>query len=277
MPSPSPDRSRPTATAIFLARVARPLLSCAAAWLVAPAWAAAPPDDGFPPPGLYRIDIDSTVSPAGTSPKVRIEENGTTGHAVGTWSDAQGNRTTRSFEGKGPNTWCMPPRGNDPAALAAVPGAQACRNQGIRRTEDGLEFSSVCPVGTFATTIRKIDATTWEYLTRTTSSPSAGGSNASLDGVRAILTYQASHAPTAAERDKATKDLANLSALQPKMDAARAKAQSEMEAALKNAPPEKAAAIRQQMAAMQSGQPATEAVSKQRWTRIADSCAAGGK
>lgn len=224
----------------------------------------------FPPPGLYRIDTDATMNWPIHGAGMRQSEDGATGDVVKR-SYADGHASVdQHFQGKGPITLCRPPR----VAVTELP--VACREHSVTRIKDGLVLKGICPSGTTTLTIHKLDANTWDYVSVTSLVQSPTGPD--LTGIRRILEQTAKSAPTAEERAKAEKQLAELPAMQREMSKSSAMTMESLEKIARTAKtPEEAAMIKSAMDTQGGKKPMMEATSRQRWTRIADSCAAAPK
>ena len=250
------------------ARCAATLLGCIAMPVVIHA---SETDDGMPPPGLYRIDIDGTMtSTLPGNAGFQIRSDGRTGDEV---ARPHANGQTGGdivSKGNGPHTQCVGPR-----AASALPELPGCQSQPGTRTKDGWVMKSRCASVESTLVIRKIDAVTWEYVTSTTLfQPNAGD----MSGVRFILEQQARNATTAEEREKAAKALTELPDMQRKMAQGQAQSMDDlarMERAAKT--PEEAAMIRAGRERMSGNAPMQEQVAKMRWTRIANVCDATPK
>lgn len=230
-------------------------------------------DDGMPPPGLYRIDIDGTVAlnvPGTAGAQIRERSDGRTGDEVHR-SYANGHTSGDIvYKGNGPHTQCIGPR-----VASAPPELPGCVSQPGTRTKDGWVIKSKCASVASTLVIRKIDAATWEYVTSTTLfQPNAGD----MSGLRFLMEQQARNAPTAKEREAAAKALTELPDMQRKMAQGQAEsmeALAKMERAAKT--PEEAAMIKAGEAQMSGKTPMQEVVGKVRLTRIANICDATPK
>lgn len=229
-------------------------------------------DDGMPPPGLYRIDIDGTMtSTLPGNAGFQIRSDGKTGDEVERpYANGHAGGDIVS-KGNGPHTQCVGPR--MASALPVLPG---CLSQPGTRTKDGWVMKSRCASVESTLVIRKIDALTWEYVTSATLfQPNPGDMSGTM---RFILEQQARNATTAEEREKAEKALTELPDLQRKMAQGQAESMEDlakMERAAKT--PEEAAMIRAGRERMSGRTPMQEHVAKVRWTRIADVCDATPK
>jgi len=236
--------------------------------VAAHAGAAARVPQEMPPPGLYRIDLDSKME----------EKVGKNGYTIHSRTDGgSGDESTRSViagrdsgtrvvKGGPPLTQCIK------AGPPVIPPAFAkgmCKTQSTSRTAEGLVQVAACPSGKLTLRVRRLDEKTWEYVTDTDMS---SGTTPNLDGTRTMLEMAARSASTAAERAQAAKALAELPRAQAKMDQERVQAEAALQQALAAArTPQEAALVRQAMARIH-GQVPRQVQARTTLTRIADNC-----
>lgn len=138
-------------------------LMCAAT-LIAVAGVAHAANDFTPPPGLYRVDTDNTMTSGGGNPvSVQTRESGATGGVTRTGSVNGGPASTQQYQGEGPVTVCVKAGTKQvPAQMvqAGCTSAPAVVGGGV------ATFKSSCEFGDVTTTMRKVDARTWESVTR---------------------------------------------------------------------------------------------------------------
>jgi hypothetical protein len=209
-------------------------------------------DDYAPPPGLYRVDTDSTMSkPGGTLLTVQTNENGATGGVTRSGSGGVA-ATTRQYRGEGPVTVCVKaPLKEMPAEL--VP-AGACSSSAPVVRGGVATFKSSCAFGDITTTMRKVDAKTWESVTHTVQKSltgGAGGIAANISMMRAGLERQAKEG-TPEQREEARQALAQF---------------EQYKAAVKTAGAAEAGAATRSATI-------SDSVMTSRMTRIADTCEA---
>lgn len=218
-----------------------------AACLMAAAGVAHAANDFTPPPGLYRVDTDNTsTSTGGTPVSVQTRENGATGAVTHTGSVDGGASSTRQYQGDGPVTVCVK------APLKTVPPEMlpgGCTSSPAVVSGGVATFKSSCGFGDITTSMRKLDARTWESVTRVTQKSVTGGaagvaSNISM--MRAGLERQAKEG-NAEQRAEAKQALARFEEY-------------------------KAAVGKAGAAAGAGGAAISESVTSSRMTRIADSC-----
>jgi hypothetical protein len=234
------------------------------------AGAAARVPQEVPPPGLYRVDLDSKME----------EKVGQHAYAIHSRTDGgSGDESTRSVaagqdsgtrvaKGSAPLTQCIKA---GPPALPSHLAKGVCKTLSTSRTAEGLVQVASCPSGKLTLRIRRLDDKTWEYLTDTDMS---SGTTPKLDGTRTMLEMAAHGASTAAERAEAKKALAGLPRAQAQMDQERVKAEAALQQALAAArTPQEAALVRQAMARIH-GQVPIQIRARTTLTRIADHCSA---
>jgi hypothetical protein len=173
------------------------------------AWAATAPD--LIPPGLYRVDIVSTVQHntlAGTM-ETQTKVDGATGTDETTYVGLDGARARRSYAGDGRQTTCVPKLGAQPLPAFAK---GACVSQPAVPGNGGTVMVARCPSGEYTTTIRRIDDKTWEveYITKMTGVVGAGEFKGGIASLKAMLGYAAKNASTAREREEASQSLAKM-------------------------------------------------------------------
>lgn len=135
-----------------------------AAALIAIAGAVHAANDFTPPPGLYRVDTDNTMTSGGGNPvSVQMRESGATGSVTRTGSVNGVPRSTQQYQGEGQVTVCVQAGAKELPAQMAQAGctsAPAVVSGGV------ATFKSSCGFGDVITTMRKVDARTWESVTR---------------------------------------------------------------------------------------------------------------
>lgn len=231
-------------------RIACWLLS--ATLVVSTATATAAPQANVPPDGLYRFDLTGTTTlPNGISTTQATD--GRTGAVTVTQTGVP----PRHYPGQGPVTRCI-----KSGVLPPLPRG-VCVSVG----KDG-HVPIDCPGLAGALDWQPIDDKTWEArLDLTQDWAVTGGSpTAAIDLMMPGLS--------AADKQKAQALKQQLPAMQQQREQAMTQARAQMEAELRTASPEDAAMIRQALAAMQGGTPASQVrhVAVQRLTRIADRC-----
>ncbi len=188
----------------------RRLLACALGF-AAVAGVAHAADEYAPPPGLYRVDTDNLMGkPGGTPLTMQTRENGATGGVTRSGSVNGAAAKTRQYQGEGPVTVCVK------APLKAVPAelvpAGACPSAAPVVRGGVATFKSSCEFGDITTTMRKVDAKTWETVTHTVQksmSGGAGGVAANISMMRAGLERQAKEG-TPEQREEARQALAQF-------------------------------------------------------------------
>lgn len=232
-----------------------------------PAWAGE-----LPPPGLYRIDTDGTISPNGADLSTRIAHDGASGDARAEYRAGK-DSALRQHKGDGPITHCISTLNGAPS----LPFVQAgCTSRIVGRSKDTVVVSAVCPSATSMLTIRQLERDRWEHLTETQLySPKDGPQ---LGGMAAMLRQQAQHAPTAEQRAKAQRQLDAMPAMQQELNARHAETRAMLEQKLRSATePGEQAGLRAALAQLGGGAKTTQFRARAVWTRIADTCVGSGR
>lgn len=220
-----------------------------------------------PPPGLYRIDMDSTMSMAGHPTQTRMRTQGSSGDTEARWSKGK-ETVARQFKGDQPVTVCIKPDAGTPLPPEATMG---CTAQSTSKTADGFVATSSCPMGKITIAVRQLDKERWEYLTDV--AMVQGPVTGAPDGMARVLEHQVKHGATAAERAEAQQQLKEWKQARQQGDAARAEALAELQQQLAAATdPEEKAALQQALSGMAPGAPVMNARSRAVWTRIGGSC-----
>lgn len=231
--------------------------------------AAAVPQE-LPPPGLYRVDNttrkDEKVGPHEASTTFRSD--GASGDQASRSVIADQDGGTRIDKGDAPLTQCIKAGAQVlPPAFAAA----ACKTQPPSRSAQGLVQVAACPTGKFTLRIRRLDATTWEYVTETDMS---GGATSNLDSTRAMLQMAASSAASAADRARAARALADMPRLEASLTRDRGAAEAMMAQALAGAKTPQEQALARQAIARMHGQVPVRIHERTTLTRIAERCTA---
>lgn len=231
----------------------------------------------LPRPGLYRVDLDGTVTmPVGSaSTGFRHRTDGSTGDLVA-HQFANGERTAdQLYKGNKPVTVCVPPRTKGQAADLAsmgLPGKlAACPDQATTYTKDGYIHTANCPASKTIFNVKKINADTWDYTIDVTTFQTAAGPD--MSGMRMVAENMAKNGATAEDREKGRKALAELPEMQRKMTQGLAETIAAMkEGERKAATPEEAAQIRSARENMTGKREIMQSTGKERWTRVGDRC-----
>ncbi len=222
----------------------------------------------LPPPGLYRVDnvgqAEHQVGPH--SAIIATEEDGASGDQA-TRSVVAGMDSGRTVnKGSAPVTQCVKA---GPPPLPPAFGKGTCTNQETRRSAQGVVLVESCPTGQLTLTIRRLDASTWEYVTEMDMS---SGTTPNLDGTRTVLEMAARSAESPADRARAAKALADLPRREARMTRDLATAEAALRQALAKArTPEEAEAGRQAIARLHGKVP-IKITDRTTLTRIADRC-----
>jgi hypothetical protein len=147
-----------------------------------------------------------------------------------------------------------------------VPMINGCTVQSYQRTKDGMLVRHSCTSGPASTTVRRIDAKTWEYATRSSVEPGAyiGNMDDVVKNLRAIAEQMARHGPTAEDRANGARMLADW----PKFEAELREQDKQRAAAERDFENARA----QGKLPTGGGQYMAAKFGTTRWTRIADQC-----
>lgn len=116
----------------------------------------------YPPPGMYRVDTQgSTQVNRGALPAItqQYAQEGVGGGVQLKGGKAGEAPVTASYAGQGPANICIKPL----PASGAMPVATSCKSSAPDVTPGSLRYVSVCSGMKLDTTIRKVNATTWEF------------------------------------------------------------------------------------------------------------------
>jgi hypothetical protein len=231
---------------------------------------------GSPPPGQYRIDSETTTtSRAGPTTIQSVQRiDGTTGQVTLTQKSSvdPANVATRTMKGDGPNGWCVPQSGAMPPPRA-MPGA--CENVDRTQTPGGSKQRADCNAGRFDEQWRRVDDRTWDRWLRVRQASAV--SNVSPQPALEL----AMRGMTPQDRARAQAEMADMPSAAD-MASARTTLVATLEQQARTGSPAEAAAARQQLAAMRGSSPAGAGEAgvvveiRERWTRVADTCRAGG-
>jgi hypothetical protein len=180
-------------------------LGCAAV-LLFPLAACGAPADPFPPPGLYRVESDGSMTMRGGT--IRSATDAATASGVVETHSPGRPSTRQTVAGEGPKNICMPAR----AANGGLPlPASSCRGGAPVVGPNGVTYSAACGFADITTLVRKLDSKTWEYKVTSVEHLGAAGAGALPDFSmqRKMFEQSARSAPTAAERADAASVLAN--------------------------------------------------------------------
>lgn len=167
---------------------------------------------------------------------------------------------TTNYAGQGPANICIKPL----PASGAMPVATSCKSNAPDVKPGSLRYVSVCSGMKLDTTIRKVDATTWEFRSVILYSGAPMAGQQDFSGMRRMLAAQVKTGATAQERSDAAAALAQMGVYEAEM--------KKNAAALKGAQAE---------AEEQGGGGGAVKYTKQqtvvqRLTRLADSCVPAG-
>lgn len=179
-------------------------LGCAAV-LLFPLAAFGAPADPFPPPGLYRVDSDATMTVNGN--RIRVASDAASGAGVVETHGAGKAPTRQLVAGEGAKNICMPARAANGGL--PLPGSN-CRSGPAETGPGGTTFTAACGFMDVTTVVRKLDAKTWEYRVSSVEHLGAGvAAMPDLSMQKKMFEQSAKNAPTAAERADAASVLAN--------------------------------------------------------------------
>lgn len=230
------------------------LLYCAA--LLSPlgaATAATPPADFMPPPGLYRIEMDTNIATtlAGITGVHRIQTDGSTG-AESSSGKVSGGAWTQgiTMPGNGPVTSCVKSV-KGATSTAGLSGA-GCISKGGALEAGAWVIRQQCGTQKVEVSIRKINSAVWEYKTVAIQPNvgSAASAKSTAEAVLAQMIWARDHAPKEEDRKKYAALVAEYEAMED------------------DAPEPGGSPAGSQPA----GALHRNTVSVQKWTRIADQC-----
>lgn len=248
----------------------RPVATLTAQLLALAAGGACAAPHDLPPPGLYRLDTDTTVQQkigphdATTDYRTDGRSGDQATHSI-VAGQSDGGRVAK---GSGPVTQCV--RSGPPALLP--PNAKGvCKTLSSTHGAKGFVQVASCPVGKMTLTLRRLDDKTWETIEELDMS---SGTRPDLGGTRTLLEMAARHGETARDRAEAAQALAKM----PQMEAAFASGSAQADATMREAlakarTPEEKAMARQAIARM-NGQVPIQSRTRSTMTRIADTCPA---
>ncbi len=240
---------------------------------VAGAAQATPAGDDFPPPGLYRVDSESAMAHLQNGTGVKSGEDGATGNTMGRVHSKDDAGTARLYRGETPLHRCVKPAPTPAeATLAAAPVLASCRSQTNTVSGGALVMKAACASGVITTLIRKIDPKTWEFDYAISMQQPPGGPD--VAAMRPMLENLAKNAPDTSDREQAARQLAQLPQMQKQVTQQQA-ALADMYAKAEREAKTPADAARIRAAAQMHGgsTPKMEISRKERWTRLAESCA----
>lgn len=231
----------------------------------------------LPPPGLYRVEDDATMTHLSNGMSVRDQSNQS--GTLATYHSPDGHTAQQQINHP-QATICVPLRKANAPLLPIAMGTAACKTLSTTVSGDTLSHEAQCAIGRTAFTITRLGNDQWEY-TDDNEWGAGGMARNNPAAMRPMVEQMARNAPTEADRTKARQLLAQLPQLQAQSDQQMVAALAGARQALKEArTPEEVAAMRKvvQMLENQDSLPAQNKSSgKSRWTRIADSCGAAVK
>ena len=227
---------------------------------------------GFPSPGYYRTDSEATVTMGSGSTAGELIErvNGATGQrtVIRKMAVDAGHPVTNIYKGEGPVGWCVSAQGIGKSPPQTV--QSACNLLSNMRDPRGSSFSADCKSSKVEENWRRVDNKTWERSLKVTPQ-----SSATPDSPRPAFEM-AQSGMTPEQRAQAEAAMAALPSAAQMKDA-MAPVIDALQEEIRTGSPEEAASARQQLQALRattngSSQFVTRVV--ERWTRIADTCAA---
>jgi hypothetical protein len=177
----------------------------------------------IPPPGLYRVEVDSNSDLGKGAIRTHAHVDGTSGDSTGTTILANGDTQETHLKGRSPATECIRP---DTAPLGVLSLPRNCTQLSTTATPDGGIHTAACPSGKFRMTVKKVGKDVWEIVSETEQALGLGPANMSF--MRPILEREARSAAREEDRKKAAKSLADLDRLDKQMAASRAESQKIM-------------------------------------------------
>ena len=166
-----------------------PPLQALIAWLVvlcgSASFAQTPP--GYPPPGHYFIDSESTrtVTSGGSTTEVVVRVVGSTGDTTESQKHSlEGQQHTQTYKGTGPNNSCIKPYGSGGPPAALLPFA--CKPLARSADPRGSSLSDQCGNSKVDQGWRRIDARTWEH-TLTFTAAAGSTTNSPQDAMKQLM------------------------------------------------------------------------------------------
>lgn len=231
---------------------------------------------GYPPPGNYLIDSESTytLTSGGSTIEHVTRVVGSTGDTTVTQKNSMDGVPphTQTHKGTGPNSSCIKPYGSGgpPAALTPFLCKPLARSADPRSSS----ISDECSKSKVDQAWRRIDDRTWERSLTFTASP--GGTTSSPQEAMKAAMAMALPNMTPGERAKAQSEMAALAA-QSQAEMAQLTEIAQVQA--RTGKPEDAAMAKKLLQEMRrssgGGLPADLLPRvRERWTRVADTCPA---
>jgi hypothetical protein len=242
-------------------------LAClfATAIVLSPVTTRAGMSQDLPPPGLYRIDSESTVNQSvpGTTASTTQREDGSNGNIRSQARIGAQSTGERAFTGKGPVTHCVMP--GITASHMAMSGAN-CKTLSDTQTSNGYVHKAQCQSGTTTVTVHKLGPTVWEYTTEVVMTQQA------RPDLQQMMAMTSKNGQMSAEQQAA---LGKMMQMQADANKQRAAAMAQLDALAQSKDGARAQdQIREAKAIATGAAPMMTAQQKQRWTRIGDSCGA---
>lgn len=228
----------------------------------------------MPPPGLYQIESsDATTSVASMGLSTREQGSGNVNTRTDRTPDGQVLRRQLSAP---QSTICVPARRPGVPVMPSKQSDATCKNVSSNVNGDTLVLVAQCQTGRLTQTIRRVGDNQWEFGVDT----EFGGGGTNVAALRPMLEMMARNGATAADREKARRQLAALPQLKAESDQQLSAATNAARREAREGRTPEDRAVAQKMVAM-LGNPASvapqiKAVGTERWTRIGDSCAAVG-
>lgn len=222
------------------------------------------------PMGLYKIDTGASMGAPDGSYSMQGKVDGASGKTVltnrlrgvtGPAQHSDGPPVTHCIASA--NMWRLPNIDNT---------TSHCTRQETKVVGEQVEHRAYCPSGNVKVTLRQLDQQRWEYITEVTMDGKGAAPN--LMFMKPALKEAIARAKSPLEKAEAERRLAELESQQNQMvdqrGAAVAKLSDEMR---RSKDPEEKETLRKTIAAMGGPMPLTS-VTREIWTRIADTCAA---
>lgn len=237
------------------------------------AQAASSPD--VPPPGLYQIDKDSNVVWPERGASMRQRDDGASGDIHNHRTLGGSRDVDMSSKGTGPTTHCILKHA-ETLPNAVLASNASCKNQPGMQTNGGFVNKAICASSVVTLTSHRIDGKTWEIAMAISTSPTSAPDQTASSGpdLRALRFMHQPNA-SAKEREELAQTLAKMSEIERGQANQAAKSMAFLNA-LEAHPHAVGTAEKTSLEKQGVGKAnaAFEAVSKERWTRIADSCGA---
>lgn len=222
------------------------------------------------PLGLYQIERESTMGAPDGSYSMHSKVEGASGTVV--------NRNRVGNIKSAPTTYAAPPLMHCVSSVnvwrmpTSHGTASQCTRQQTSVVDGRIEHRAVCPHGDVKLTVRQLDQRRWEYVTEVAMGSKHVAPN--LMFLKPVLKDAIARAKTPQERAEAQRLFAELESQQTHMVDKRGETIAQLTGAMQRSKdPQEKETLRKTIASMGGTMPLA-AVTREVWTRIADTCLA---